>query len=231
MSLLPPIITADRECLASFARTHNANALRPVVERYFAFVYSAAFRRTNDPARAAEVTRAVFLVLARRARRLRKKTVLAGWLFHVTAVACRRAGVKSRRSWLGFLRNPRAVFLPDAPLWTRISGEVDGALERLSSKQRNAVLLLSMLNWPAGSAAAILRTSEARARKHRAIGLKKMARRLNRRASSRVLGSFSPGASSSLRIPRVTCVTICSRIGTSPEWTNQNLIDGNRIWG
>ena len=77
--------TSDRECLESWARHRDANSLQPLVERYLVFVHSSALRRTGDAAQAAEVTRAVFLVLARRARRLRKKTVLAGWLFHVTA--------------------------------------------------------------------------------------------------------------------------------------------------
>src|SRR5882672_6838127 len=82
--------TSDRECPESWARHRDADSLQTLVERYLAFVHSSALRRTGDAAQAAEVTRAVFLVLARRARRLRKKTVLAGWLFHVTAVACKK---------------------------------------------------------------------------------------------------------------------------------------------
>src|ERR1043165_4983525 len=82
--------TSDRECLESWARHRDAESLQTLVERYLGFVHSSALRRTGDAAQAAEVTRAVFLVLARRARRLRKKTVLAGWLFQVTAVASRK---------------------------------------------------------------------------------------------------------------------------------------------
>ena len=88
--------TADRESLESWAGHCDAESLQRLVERYLRFVYSSALRRTGDAAEAAEVTRAVFLVLARRARRLRKKTVLAGWLFHVTAIACRK--LKQQRS-------------------------------------------------------------------------------------------------------------------------------------
>src|SRR6476661_6372239 len=93
--------TSDRECLESWARRRDAASLQTLVERYLPFVYSSALRRTGDAAQAAEVTRAVFLVLARRARRLRNNTVLAGWLFHVTAVSCRklkRMG-RLRRLW------------------------------------------------------------------------------------------------------------------------------------
>ena len=178
MSLPPPIHCAlDQECLVALRRGRDPGALCAVVARYFAFVYSTAFRRTNDPVRAAEVTRAVFLVLARRARRLGQKTVLAGWLFHVTAVACRRAGVKSRRGWFGFLPR-RAEFPPDARLWERISGDLDDALAKLSSKQRDAVLLLVMLNWPVELAAKTLHTSESRIQKRAAAALHKLFRRL-----------------------------------------------------
>src|SRR5689334_6982361 len=94
---LPPIIpTTDRECLVAWRRQPGAESLRPLVERYLPFVYGCALRRTGNAEKATEVARAVFLVLARRARRLSRKTVLAGWLFHVTAVTCRKLGVKSK---------------------------------------------------------------------------------------------------------------------------------------
>src|SRR5438045_3330260 len=81
---------SDQESLDSWRRRPRARTLRRLIDRYLPFVYSSAFRRTGDATRASDVTRAVFLVLARRARKLRTKTVLAGWLFEVTAVACRK---------------------------------------------------------------------------------------------------------------------------------------------
>jgi len=191
MNLPPPLNATDRECLAAFGRGREPGALRPVVGRYLGFIYSTAFRRTHCPVRAAEVTRAVFLVLARRARRLRKTTVLAGWLFHVTAVTCPRAGVKSKRTWLGFLRRPREELPPETALWTRISAEVDGALADLSTRRRNAVLVLALLNWPLESAAQVLRTSNARAQKRAAAGLKNLARQLSRRATPLAASSLA----------------------------------------
>src|SRR6266536_4900920 len=106
----------DRECLEAWRHCPSAESLRPLVERYGAFVYSSAYRRTGRADHAEEVTRAVFLVLARRARRLRKKTVLAGWLFHVTAVACRKLKQvgRLRRLWHWISRQPRAALPPDA---------------------------------------------------------------------------------------------------------------------
>jgi DNA-directed RNA polymerase specialized sigma24 family protein len=176
MSAVPPTIATDQECLLAWRRSPSQEKLRPVVERYLVLVYSSALRRTGDSVQAAEATRAVFLVLARRARRLRKKTVLAGWLFQIAALVCRK--IQPRR-W--FARRPRRVMPPDATLWTRATPEFDAAVDRLSSAHRNAALLLVLLNYTWESAAPILRTREGRARKRVVRGLKKISRRLRKR--------------------------------------------------
>jgi DNA-directed RNA polymerase specialized sigma24 family protein len=168
--------TSDRECLESWARHRDADSLQALVERYLVFVHSSALRRTGDAARAAEGTRAVFLVLVRRTRRLRKKTVLAGWLFHVTAVACRKLGQKRTgrlvRLWQWISRKPRPALPPDATLWTRLAPQIDRALERLRTKQRNAVLLGAFLSHDFASAAKVLRTSDRRVEQHVGRGSK-----------------------------------------------------------
>src|SRR5262245_9207926 len=165
--------TSDRECLESWARHRDADGLQTLVERYLVFVHSSALRRTGDAAQAAEVTRAVFLVLARRARRLPKNTVLAGWLFHVTAVACRKLKRKRfgrlRRLWHWISRKhtsppthePGRAELPLGPNLGRRSNaalppRMDRALERLRTKQRNAVLLRVFLNRDLASTAKVL---------------------------------------------------------------------------
>src|SRR6185503_4629098 len=134
---------------------------------------------------ASEVTRAVFLVLARRARKLRKKTVLAGWLFHVTSVACRklyrgRIG-RLQRLWRWISRKPAYEVPPDGKLWTRVAPKMDRALERLSSRQRNAVLLCSFLNRDFVAAANVLRTRERRVKKRLRSGMKQLAKRFGTR--------------------------------------------------
>jgi DNA-directed RNA polymerase specialized sigma24 family protein len=178
MSAIPPIIATDRECLVALSRRREAESLRPVVDRYLALVYSSAVRRTGDAVHAEEVTRAVFLVFARRARKLRKKTIVAGWLFQITAVACRKLKLKRTGRWFG--RKPRSAVASDATLWTGIPPEIDRALDRLPSKQRDAVLLCGFLNYDWDSAAKIVRTREQRVRKRAGRGLKKLAKRLRK---------------------------------------------------
>jgi len=183
--------TSDRECLESWARHRDADSLQALVERYPVFVYSSALRRTGDAAQAVEVTRAVFLVLARRAHRLRKNTMLAGWLFHVTAVATRKLkGIgRLRRFWQWISRKPGPALPPDATLWTRLAPQIDRALELLRTEQRNAVLLCAFLNQDFASAAKILRTSERRVEKRVGRGMKKLANRLGKRHAA-----VDPGA-------------------------------------
>src|ERR1051325_4563552 len=175
--------TSDRECLESWARHRDADNLQTLVERYLVFVYSSALRRTGDVVQAAEVTRAVFLVLARRARRLRKNTVLAGWLSHVTAVPCRKLKrmARLRRLWQWISRKPHPALPPDATVWTRLAPQMDRALERLRTKPRNALLLCAFLNHDLASAANVLRTSERRVEKRVGRGMKKLVTRLGKR--------------------------------------------------
>ncbi len=185
---------SDRECLEFWTRHRAADSLRPLVERYLALVYSSGLRRTGDAAQAEEVTRAVFLVLVRRARRLPKKTVLAGWLFHVTAIACRKLKptARLRRLWHWISRKRGLSWPPDATLWTRLAPRIDRALDRLPTKQRNAVLLCAFLNHDFAYAAKVLRTSERRVENRLGRGIKKLARRLRKRRAPVDLGALAP---------------------------------------
>jgi DNA-directed RNA polymerase specialized sigma24 family protein len=170
----------DREVLEGWRRERRANSLRPLLERYGDFVYSSACRRTGDLEAAAEVTRAVLLVLARRAHRLRN-VVLAGWLFQVTALASHRRIGRLRRLWHWISRRTRPSEPPVVgSSWKRVAPKIDRALERLSSRQRNAILLCSFLNHEAASAARILRTREWRIHKRLQRGMKRVTKRLHR---------------------------------------------------
>lgn len=170
--------TSDQESLESWARHPDAANLQTLVERYLGLVHSSALRRTGDAAQAAEVTCAVFLVLSGRSTRLRKNTVLAGWLFRVTALACR----KLRPGRIGLLRRlrerishkARPPFPPEANLWQRLAPQIDRALDRLRTNQRNAVLLCAFLHHDLASAAKILRTSERRVERRLQRGLKNL---------------------------------------------------------
>jgi DNA-directed RNA polymerase specialized sigma24 family protein len=172
---------SDRECLEAWRRERKAENLRPIVERYLGLVFSSASRQTGNADEAAEVTRAVFLVLARRSRKVGKNTVLAAWLFELTRVACRNR-ISLLRRFAGWFRYKRRyVANPNEPLWTRVAPVIDRAVQRLRGKQRNVMLLRGFLNYDVATAAAMLRSSVPRVEKQFTRGMRKLARRLHTR--------------------------------------------------
>jgi len=172
----------DGECLRSWKRKRRAQYLQSIVLRYLRLVYSSAWRRTASSEQAAEATRAVFLVLARRARHLRKKTILPEWLSGVTAIACRKLGA-GRARWRFFGRrtqNPR-VTTGDS-LAQRVAPEFDWALDRLPHSQRVAVLLKYFVSDDFTTAAEILKRRPDRLQKCLRKGVTKTAKLLAKRS-------------------------------------------------
>ncbi|MBK8001538.1 MAG: CotH kinase family protein, partial [Verrucomicrobia bacterium] len=171
---------SDAEILRAFRRRRDVVLLRPVIERHLALVYSSALRRTGSVDAAVEISRAVFLVLARRARRLPSKTVLAEWLFQLVHVAVRK---RQRMGWwkfaVGWFRRAARTSVPtDAPLWVRLSPVLDSALERLPVAQRRAMLVHVFQGLAASDAAAVLRVREKKLTKLVARATEKFRRRL-----------------------------------------------------
>src|ERR1035437_6556802 len=72
----------DAVLLELFSRDESEEAFAELVRRHIALVYSVALRHTENPEHAQEITQAVFIILARKAASLVRKTVLSGWLYH-----------------------------------------------------------------------------------------------------------------------------------------------------
>src|ERR1043165_2096876 len=77
----------DNALLERFARTDSESAFKALVERHVGLVYSAALRQVRDPHHAEDVTQAVFIVLARKAKKLSRHPGLSGWLLQTTRYA------------------------------------------------------------------------------------------------------------------------------------------------
>src|SRR4051812_24524567 len=71
----------DIQLLREYTLHNSEQAFATLVSRHIDLVYSAAWRHTGNHHQAEEVTQAVFIILARKARSLSPGTVLPGWLF------------------------------------------------------------------------------------------------------------------------------------------------------
>ncbi|HVS72080.1 MAG TPA: sigma-70 family RNA polymerase sigma factor [Phycisphaerae bacterium] len=86
----------DDETLVGRYAAGEAEAFHELVRRHSGWMYAVARRQTGDPATAEDVTQAVFMLLARVARGMKRARV-SGWLFRATCHTARAANRARRR--------------------------------------------------------------------------------------------------------------------------------------
>ena len=89
---------SDRDLLTRFVRRHDERAFAEIVGRYGGLVLGVCRRVLSDTHSAEDAFQATFLVLARSARKIRKRRSLAAWLHGVALRVSKRAlAVQKRR--------------------------------------------------------------------------------------------------------------------------------------
>ena len=134
----------DMDLLREYATQNSDRAFDELVRRHINFVYSAALRQAGHPHLAEEFTQAAFTILARKADRLKRHTVLSGWLFNtvrfVAATEFRRAARRKKYEQEAVMESLTQTGDPDAD-WQHIVPLLDECLAQLSEKDRQTILL------------------------------------------------------------------------------------------
>jgi RNA polymerase sigma factor (sigma-70 family) len=168
--------------LREYAETGSEAAFATLVEKYVNLVYSTALRSVGNAHAAEEITQAVFIILAKKARSLARPTmrrgvattVLSGWLYRTTRLTAAnflRGEIRRQRreqeAYMQSLLNESAT--DDA--WRRVAPVLDDAMGRLGEKDRNAVVLRFFENKSLAEVGATLGASEdaAKMRVNRAL--------------------------------------------------------------
>ncbi|MBN1673343.1 MAG: sigma-70 family RNA polymerase sigma factor [Kiritimatiellae bacterium] len=130
----------EKRLLSEYVENGSEGAFRQIVERYAPLVYSAAYRRLGDHHLAEDASQAAFVVFARKAARLKRRVRLAGWFWQTALNAARHI---ERERIARAKREEKAVMLEqeaDERVWERIAPELDGALQRLNTRTRDALI-------------------------------------------------------------------------------------------
>ncbi len=134
---------SDHDLLSEFVANASEPAFATLVDRHISLVYSAAFRRLHDSHLAEDVTQAVFVLLARKASSISKRTILSGWLYRTARfVSADVLKTETRRRKREQAANELSSS-SSAPSekWENAAPRLDHALSRLSEKDRAAILL------------------------------------------------------------------------------------------
>jgi RNA polymerase sigma factor (sigma-70 family) len=133
----------DIELLRQYLQEDSEEAFAALVTRHVNTVYSAALRKTGNPAAAEEITQAVFVILAKKANALSGYTALSGWLYQtarLTAANFLRTEIhRARREQEAYMESLLNETEPE--LWLQIKPLLEDAMGKLAESDRNALAL------------------------------------------------------------------------------------------
>jgi RNA polymerase sigma factor (sigma-70 family) len=181
----------DAELLQRYALEGSDEAFRLLLQRNVPLVFSAALRKTGDRSLAEDVTQVVFIILAKKARRLSKRIILAGWLHRTTHHAATKA---VRKEYRRREREKAAVQMQISEAdseWKTLAPLLDDAIAQLGELDRSALLLRFFQNRSFDEVGRALGMSDDTAQKRVSRCILKLRRILGRRGVSVPLVTLS----------------------------------------
>ncbi len=222
----------DMGLLREYAWGHSEQAFASLVARHIDLVYSAALRQVGNHHQAEEITQAVFVILARKARSLGPRTVLAGWLFRtarLTAANYLRTEIRrARREQEAFMRSDPNENTGEP--WHEVAPLLNDAIAALGESDRNAIVLRFLQGKDFKQVAAALGATESAAQMRVGRALEKLRKLFARRGvmlSAGALGALLT-ANASHAAPAGLAASVCAAAvhGASMTASTLGLVKG-----
>ena len=186
----------DMRLVQDFALRGSEEAFTALLDRHIKLVYSVALRYVGDAQKAEDIAQSVFLLLAQKGPRLRRNTLISGWLYRaarLVAIRLRRSEMRreqrEQEAVMQSINNPEAD--PAESPWEELAPLLDDAMDRLGEIERNAVLLRYFEGLPLAQVAAKLDLKEAAVRKQVSRALEKLRHYFAKKGVSVPVGSLA----------------------------------------
>ena len=223
----------DMDLVREYAARNSEPAFETLVRRHVSLVYSVALRQAGNPAQAEEITQAVFLILARKAARLRPDTVLAAWLHETARFASasflRGESRRRRREQEAYMQSQFQESSAD-PAWEQLAPLLDEAIGKLGRADRNAVVLRFFQNKSAREIAAALNVHESAAQKRLNRAVEKLRAYFLKRgvavSAGALIGALSVNSVHGAPAHLAASVMAVSAKGTAVSTSTLTLIKG-----
>jgi RNA polymerase sigma factor (sigma-70 family) len=224
--------TEDIALLKQFAETDSEPAFAGIVSRHLNLVYSTALRNVGDAHAAQEISQAVFIILARKAKSLGAKTILSGWLYQTTKLTAanylRSEIRRQKREQEAFMQS--TLNESESEAWLQIAPVLDDAISKLGARDRDAIVLRFFENKSLGEVGAALGASEdaAKMRVNRALEkLRKMfARRGGIFPAAIIAGAVSANSVQAAPVGLAATISATAVKGTAVAASITTLVKG-----